>query len=122
MKRDMDLVRSIMLQVEAADGPLNAGRLNCSEHSEQEVLWHVDLMVAHGLIDGRVERAWGGNRVTAHIDGLTWEGLDMLDAMRSERVWERAKEAVRRAVGSTTLDVIKATCATVAADMISAAL
>ena len=122
MRRDMDLVRQILLQVESADGPVTAGRLSCPGHTEQEVMWHIDLMAGHGLLDASVTRAWGGERVAATVDGLTWEGLDMLDAMRSARVWERAKAAIERSVGATTMDVAKAVCCKVATGMALAAI
>ena len=122
MRRDMDLVRSILQQVELADGPVSHGEITCDGHSEQELLWHIDLMAEHGLLDARIQRASGGERIAAIVDGLTWEGLDLLDAMRSQRVWDRARDAIRRSVGSTTLDVVKAVCCKVASDMAMAAL
>ena len=121
MRRDMDLVRTILAQVEMADGPIDAGQLTCEGFSDQELMWHIDLMAAHGLLDAAVKKAWG-DRVSATIDGLTWEGLDMLDAMRSPRVWERAKDAIKKSVGDTTMDVIKAACSKIATEMVLGAL
>lgn len=118
MKRDMDLVRSILMQVELADGPLDSAKITHDGHSDQELLWHIDLLANHDLIDARVQRAYGSERIGAVIDGLTWDGLDMLDSMRSAVVWQRAKDAVKGSVGSTTLDVFKTVCCKVATDMI----
>lgn len=59
MKRDMELVRSILLQVEKADGSRECGQLDFMEHSQDEVFYHIDTMRAHGLIEAVVKREWG---------------------------------------------------------------
>ena len=41
MKRDMDLVRSILLQVEAADDECESGQLDFMGHSQAEVYYHI---------------------------------------------------------------------------------
>ena len=108
MRRDMDLVRAILLAVEEADRPVRAQEVVPEGYTFAEVVYHVELLKAHGLVDARVTRSKGA--VVAEVLGLTWDGCDFLDAMRDDRVWERAKCAVREAVGSTTMGVVKAAC------------
>lgn len=122
MRRDMDLVRSILAQTELADGPLELGMIAHDGHSDAELAYHVELMKARGLLDATLTRAWGGEVVRGTVDALTWDGLDYLDAMRSDQVWARAKDAIARTVGSTTFDVIKAVCCKVAVGMVTSAL
>lgn len=114
MRRDMDLVRSILLQVEAATGPVESGELDYGGHSQQEVYYHIDLMANRGLIDADLRRDWSGRVISATVSALTWDGQDYLDAMRDDRVWSRAKAAIAKGVGSTTFGVIKAVCVEVA--------
>jgi len=118
MKRDLDLVRSILLQVEAADGRLDIDCISTCGHNLHEVAYHVELMASQGLIDGHIIYAWGGEGISGHVSGLTWDGQDFLDAMRDSRVWDKAKKAIKEAVGSTTFDVVKATCSSVATALI----
>ena len=113
----MDLVRSILLQVEAADGELETGQLDFMGHSQAEVYYHIELMQQRGLIDATIRRDWSGSVICTSIAGLTWDGQDFLDAMRDDRVWARSKKAIRDAVGSTTFDVVKKVCAEVATSM-----
>lgn len=122
MKRDMDLVRSILIQAELADGPLDAGMIERGEHSERELHYHIELMAERGLIDANVQRAWGGEVLAATVNALTWDGQDYLDAMRDERLWARAKKAIAKSVGTTTFEVIKAVCVKAATDMAIAQL
>ena len=117
MRRDMDLVRSILLQVEAADGSRESGELDFMGHTVEEVYYHIELMQQRGLIDATIKREWGGSVVYASIGGLTWDGQDFLDAMRDDRVWSRAKKAIKESVGSTTFGVIKDVCVNVATKM-----
>ena len=56
------------------------------------------------------------------IDDLTWDGADFLESMRDQRVWNRAKDTMKKTVGSTTFDVVKQTCTLVAIQMIKSNL
>lgn len=122
MRRDMDLVRSILLQAESAGCPLSLGQISHEGHTDEETVFHIRLMEGHGLIDARVQTAWGGEVIMCEIESLTWDGLDFLDAVRSERVWTRVRRAVAESVGDTTLDVIKSACSTVAGQLVMEAL
>lgn len=122
MRRDMDLVRSILMQAELADGPLDAGMIERGEHSEQELYYHIELMAEHGLVEASVQRAWNNEVIAAAVDALTWDGQDYLDAMRDDRLWAKSKRAIERSVGTTTFEVIKAVCVKAATDMAIAQL
>ena len=50
MKHDMDLVRSILLQVESADGARESDELDFMGHTAEEVYYHIELMQQRGLI------------------------------------------------------------------------
>lgn len=118
----MDLVRSILLQAESAGCPLPLGRISHEGHTDEETVFHIRLMEGRGLISARVQTARGGEVLMCEIESLTWEGLDFLDAVRSERVWSRVRRAISESVGDTTLDVVKSACATVASRLVMEAL
>jgi hypothetical protein len=52
---------------------------------------------------------------------LTWEGQDYLDAVRSNTVWGKTKEAINKSAESATFDVVKAIAAGRGQKMILAA-
>lgn len=122
MKRDMDLVRLILLEVEKAEGYTDIERMSCERYPLAVIGYHVELLAAHGLIDAKVEHAWGGEATGGTIKALTWSGCDYLDTVRSERVWFKAKKAVSESVGDTSLSVIKDTCSALALATIKANL
>lgn len=122
MKRNMDLVRSILLETEKADSSYDAGRLVCEAYSIDEIYYHVELMQAHGLIDAVIQKDWNGSVVLCRIEALTWDGCDYLDAIRDNGIWARTKKAVAETVGSTTMSAIKEIAVMIAVQAVKAAV
>lgn len=129
MKRDMDLVRCILLQVEKAENYLTLNDLfqardnqkGC-EYTDNEIIYHVELLFAQGFIDGYLRCDMNGDIIENQMCGLTWDGADFLESMRDQRVWNKAKEVIKKTVGSTTFEVVKQTCTLVAAQMVKSSL
>ena len=120
MRRDMDLVRHIMLEVEAAPGRLELGELACDEWPFPLVAYHVEMLAAHGLLDAKVTHFSSGPRGT--VKALTWDGHDFLDAIRDERVWRKTKDKIVETVGSVTLGTFKKVAELIALEMVRASI
>lgn len=107
MKRDWDLVREILLHLEACEstrGNLRPGDL--AGYDEELVSYHVQIMIEAGLIEGECSKTT--NRplyCLAHR--LTWAGHEFLDQVRSHVAWNRIKGLAREKGLDMTLDVIK---------------
>lgn len=56
MKRDLDLIRYILITAEAADCPITDSELINAKYSFEEVAFHVELLADKGLIVASVER------------------------------------------------------------------
>lgn len=111
MKRDMDLVREILLKMEA-DNSVEY----ITGYSTEQVEHHVHLMVEAGLLKGAPITAVGDRYQRALALGMTWQGHDFLDAARSETIWERAKRAITAQGGGLAIDVLKAVLTKFATD------
>ena len=120
MRRDLDLVRAILVAVEDADAPVNAAELVTPDWPFALVTYHVELLQSRGLVDAKVTRTKGG--AIALVLGLTWEGCDYLDAIRDERVWSRTKAVIAETVGSATMAVVKSTAVKVMTSLIDQAI
>lgn len=108
MKRDLDLVRSILVYVEKADDEVDADEMVTDAYSPELVHYHIKLMAYQGLLDLAEDvRDMNGADVSLVVSGLTWAGQDYLDAIRDKKVWLKAKKAIREAAGSTTFEVVK---------------
>ncbi len=109
MKRDMDLVREILVQIEATE-PGKAIRLELPDYGEAEIGLHVELMIEHGLIEGKAIPGSDGpaHRILAYrIEKMTWEGHDFLNAARNDTIWKKSKEKCLKATGGLAFDILK---------------
>ena len=105
MKRDMDLVRSIMIEVEKNPDPLAWADVQVPGHTSQEIAYHVMLLYEKGLIDANDCSSNDGMDWKAKR--LTFDGHEFLDAARSDTVWHKAKERVLSTTGTLTLEGLK---------------
>ena len=105
MKRDMDLVREILLKLEDLpyDGQLH--NITVDGRTNEEISYHVMLLEEAGLI--------AAMSLTSH-DGICWKptrltysGHEFLDAARSDTVWERAKAWTLKTTGTLTVEAMK---------------
>ena len=89
MKRDMDLIRQIVLAVRESSTPIEGlGGV------EQVVFFeHVRLLVEAGFVEAK---AFASGEV--EVSRLTWDGHNFADSILSDSVWNKAK-----------MDVIKPT-------------
>jgi hypothetical protein len=106
MKRDMDLIRAVLIEVEKLPYDGRFHDISVQGHSEEEITYHVMLTHEAGLIEA--------HNLSSH-DGVCWkpkrvtyEGHEFLDSARSETVWNKAKEKLLSTSGSITLDALKA--------------
>lgn len=116
MKRDMDLIRGLMLKLEA----LPSGRIvliNADDvaiqiegHSPDEAFYHLGLIKNASFIHS----TGSGRMGSIEFAGLTWAGHDFLDSVRSPDVWDKTK-AVAAAAGGFTVDLLVATAKTLLA-------
>lgn len=101
MKRDMDLVREILLKVEEIpfDGAFHD--IAVDGRSPNEVSYHVMLLHEGRFIEAMdLGVCWKPMR-------LTYGGHEFLDAARNDTVWEKAKTAVVKSTGVLTLEGLK---------------
>ena len=106
MKRDMDLVRSIVLAIEAAPNVYAPNQLEIPEHTEEEIGYHVHIMMEAGLVRAHDVTSKGDSSPQALPSSLTWAGHEFADASRDDKRWSAAKELAIKKVGSVTIEVL----------------
>src|SRR5947208_11540698 len=89
-KRNMDLVREILIATERGDPTFREG-------DEHEVMLHITMLERAGLMYGHGRNLWG----------LTWDGFNLLDTIRKQSVWEKAKSTVLKDGESWILELLK---------------
>ena len=104
MKRDLDLVREILMEVESWDDGSKWRGVSLRGRTKDEVGWHVRIMSDAGLI--RAEKFGATGEV--FVERLTWDGHEFLESARDDARWEAAKKTVTEKTGALGFDVLKA--------------
>ncbi len=103
LKRDMDLIRGLLLKLEAL--PLGLGEvvtlapdapeIAVPGYDDAQIDYHLTLIREVGFIDDAGARPMLGTGFRA----LTWAGHDFLDSVRDPAIWGATKEGARKAGG-----------------------
>jgi hypothetical protein len=106
MKRNMDLIRELLLKLEPErlDGDLyriEVAQLGIEGYSYADLSYHMLLLIEGGLFLG--ERDASGGFVGRMI---TPAGHDFLDSVRDQAVWSKTKKGALEA-GGFTIDLLK---------------
>lgn len=102
MRRDMDIVRSIVLAVSDASGTVNS----VEGISKENFSSHAQLLAEAGLIEAAIMPNSKQIATDAMIHRLTWDGHDFADSVRSPEVWDKTKSGAL-AAGGFTVDLLK---------------
>lgn len=103
MKRDMDIVRLILMQIADEDGPTFDGIFRFGETPAAVVTEHVKLLMEAGYIDGGFIESM--DEAFYHGLRLTWSGNDFVETIRDDGVWGEAKKRASK-VGSWSVSLI----------------
>ena len=102
MKRDMSLIRSILLFLEGQEEMIWSSSIIIPDYDGEQILYHIRLMQQAGLIEAEIMTAKEFN-----VRRITWAGHDLLDAIRKPRVWQKVLDKTASAGVSLTVDVAK---------------
>jgi len=102
MKRNLDLIRDILLVTEAKD----VNTRDFTGHTTKEVAGHMALLKDAGLVEANVRTDENNQISDAHVFRLTSYGHDFLDASRPESIWTIAKDRIAATVGTVAIDVL----------------
>ena len=108
MKRDMDLCRRILFDIEAnADAPGQGPvRLTIEGHEPAEVSYHVQLLNDAGLLEAKNLSTLKG--LDWRPIRLTYAGHEFIEAARKDSLWQKAKTTVLEKTGGLSLEALKA--------------
>lgn len=105
MKRDMEIIRRILLNVE--DDKYAYGEWVSLEGVPQRtVAYHVALLFDAGLAEGKVIESIECLHETAMVFRLTSAGHDFCDGIRQDTIWNKAKEHILKPGTSYGLSIL----------------
>ena len=105
MKRDLDLIRLILLAIEA-DALYRTGRhghfrLSIPGYHDDNVQYHLALLHEAGFLVAQVMN------YDYFVTRLTWDGHEFLDTIRNDSIWNRAKGKALETTGGLGLSVLR---------------
>lgn len=90
VKRDMELVREVLMNLENNDDVNKWGPVNIDGYKTKEISYHLKILSQANLIEAK--------RITDQgiwfAKSLTWNGHEYLDAIRSETIWNKTKNFI----------------------------
>lgn len=107
MKRDMELVRKILLHMENdefAGRPYEGSWIDGVD--ETTFFYHVNLMEQANLIKATSYKLGDDRGIAYYPIAITWDGHEFLDAVRDNGVWSKVKKKVGPAIASMPIKVI----------------
>lgn len=106
MRRDLDLIRHILLDIEQSgeghSSPAGWDRAKDNGSTTESIHYHVQLLHDAGLIvaDELVPGQWWPERIT-------WDGHEFLDLARNEALWKEVTAEVESTVGSAPFQLVR---------------
>jgi len=105
MKRDMELIRRIPLQLEADTELFPTTVLKLQRHSQAEIGYHMLLLFDAGLVEGHSAGS-KGDPYGYMAERLTWDGHDFLNLARNDSVWKKAMSGLAEKGLDVTIDIL----------------
>src|SRR5688572_12098241 len=107
MKRDMELVRQILIAIERHPHGHAPRDLSVPDYDEENVGYHLVLMGEAGLLVVTSSTPFGAKSPSAVVERMTWAGHEFLDNARNETVWNKVKATVAAKGGGASFEVLK---------------
>ena len=105
MKRDLELIRSLLFAVEKNEDPMALVDPKVEGYNELQISYHVMLMADAGLIKATDRSAIGVFRWSA--SHLTWAGHELLDAARHDDVWKQVTGGISETGENIPFELLK---------------
>lgn len=105
MKRNMQLIRMVMLAAEKNKDPYELVDPKFEGHNETEISYHIALLDDAGLLQGQDRSAIGVFRWSA--GALSWAGHEFVEAARDEAVWKEALDIAGNSDNGAVFEVLQ---------------
>lgn len=106
MKRDLDLIRKLLLAMESREHAFVQDELTIEGYTEEQVGFHIYLLGEAGLAKVAGNTHLQSQSPSALPVNLTWEGYEFLEAAKDETLWGKAKSVVIKPAGGVAFGVL----------------
>lgn len=122
MPLDLDLVRTILIKTDQEKYEFSPEVFVTNKYDSYTVGYYLHMLKEAGYI-----RIVGAENCTnpyevAAVQGLTWDGYEYLNSVRSDTVWKKVKTSMANSCKETTLAAVKVLAEEAAIMMAKAAM
>ena len=113
MKRNMELVRQILTQIEERSRGIGQVAIDIPGYTPQEVYYHIKLLHDAGLVE-----AWdcSAGSLCWAVKDLTFKGHEFLNPIKNEKVWAGVMQTVKEKAIDLPFAVLTTLATKLAAD------
>ncbi|OCZ52204.1 DUF2513 domain-containing protein [Dehalobacter sp. TeCB1] len=122
MKRDMDLIRKILLAIEDQFVDVVLYNLEIEGYDLKTVAYHCKILNDAGLVSDYGSQYGDGELLSFGVSSLTWEGHEFLDKIRDNNVWNKTKEVMTEKGIPFVLDAVKQIASSIVSAMVEGAI
>jgi hypothetical protein len=97
VKRDMDLVRAILIVLDDHPSGYAPHKIEIDGYSDEQIGYHIYLLGQAGLLDVSDASSLDGLSPKAIPHSLTWAGHEFLASAREQSNWLQAKKIIKGA-------------------------
>lgn len=104
MKRNMDLVRQILLKIHEHEFGYAPHDFSIEGYTAEEIGYHCLILGEAGLIVAQENSNLKSTSPSARPVYLTWQGHEFIENALDEKIWAQAKDAVDK-VGDVSFSI-----------------
>lgn len=106
MKRDLDLIRKLLLAMEAQEHGLIQEELTVEGYAQEQIGFHFYLIGEAGLAKVVEDTNLQSQSPSAFPLNLTWAGYEFLEAAKDETLWGKAKTHLIKPTGGIAFGIL----------------
>lgn len=124
MKRDMELIRKILFAIEDkyVDTWLSSSEIPIDGYDMKTIGYHCAILHDAGLISDYKNQYGDDGLLHFGVGRLTWDGHELLDKIKSDTVWNKTKDTIKKKGIPFVLDAVKEIATDITKAMIQAVI
>lgn len=104
MKRDMELIRELLILIENQEN--DSKELFLPNSMDKPLaMYQLKILEQAGYLTNKIYYA--DNKPMWIYSSLTWNGQEFLDSIKNETVWKKVKQTIVEKGGSVPIEVLK---------------
>ena len=118
----MELVRKILFAIEEQYVDVWLDNIEIEGYEFKTIAYHCKILYDAGLVS-EYNADYGGDELYCFgVGSLTWRGHDFLDKIRTDTIWNKTKEIIKKQGLPMILDVVKDVASTIISSMTEGAI